>query len=644
MPPKRSRSSSRLSRIQPRAAPPPPPPVVAASSGSRKQRSSVVHAQDSAPAPLPQPWSSRHEDWIRAKNIQVPDEAELRVLVASYFLNVADFAPASDGFRRRVLAALAVLHLHEAQAPDSEWNNDVLLEDAALALQLPVGLPGSRPAQFRNFLNAMKSFYPGSASTNAGAAPVIVQPSPVAAVSNLSSSIAPGAVISNLSSQPPSLVSFPVEISLPAGVSNPRLSGRSTDMMHQLSTVTSDDLRKFLPSPIVDMLCISDSFDRPLVKDQMRSIFGKSKHAFAFNLPLNFYALKHDVAVWGQILGLATRFLPPHANMPLELEAFYSRASTAFRTLETALQVPGALPEHQAEACIKIVRTMGEHRVTLTAKYIANAPKPLPECADLVLNAFKAMNYETDLFFQAFKATLFLALEDVPTERQSEFTARLYVDFFTQLHAALNGLPETSLVDKYLSQRPVSGSVTAFSATPRPRGPASQGPRAAIAYLPSPPTPAFSGRQKASADDATPQQPLQLMPPSALDGSKPPIEDNTLYSPISKSILGRAAPVDAMARKIECYECRELGHFAFECPLRYFRVLGEPAPGFDASGRVLRNTFSAAQDLDPRISHQWGLYIRKHRLQSRPQLPARQPPRGPGNTASAGPWPALPPP
>ena len=81
--------------------------------------------------------------------------------------------------------------------------------------------------------------------------------------------------------------------------------------------------------------------------------------------------------------------------------------------------------------------------------------------------------------------------------------------------------------------------------------------------------------------------------------------------PASGSIVGKSLGVRPQAYP-PCKQCGS-NHSSWECPIRYFKNLGEPCPGFDAQGNKDPSAW-AGDDITPDTRKAWKLYINKHDL------------------------------
>ena len=82
--------------------------------------------------------------------------------------------------------------------------------------------------------------------------------------------------------------------------------------------------------------------------------------------------------------------------------------------------------------------------------------------------------------------------------------------------------------------------------------------------------------------------------------------------PESWDVVGQSLGRDMSA--VVCKRCNVRGHLGFECPAGYFARLGDPCPGFDASGVTVAAGWVGGE-LTAASRAAWRGYILRHSLE-----------------------------
>lgn len=97
------------------------------------------------------------------------------------------------------------------------------------------------------------------------------------------------------------------------------------------------------------------------------------------------------------------------------------------------------------------------------------------------------------------------------------------------------------------------------------------------------------------------------LPPTLHQASAASLDDP------SRQLSSAHAWLSAHELLLTCRACNQAGHAACECPRKYYAVLGEACPGFDASGKTIPSAWQHG-DLTDATKASWVRYIQQHNL------------------------------
>jgi hypothetical protein len=87
-----------------------------------------------------------------------------------------------------------------------------------------------------------------------------------------------------------------------------------------------------------------------------------------------------------------------------------------------------------------------------------------------------------------------------------------------------------------------------------------------------------------------------------------------VFLPISADIVGPALALRLNPPLgMTCRSCSSALHSSWECPRRYYQVLSQPCPGFDAMGNRVPTAWNNS-NLTDASKQAWNAYINAHGL------------------------------